>query len=447
MHETRELAKFACETKYDQLPPGLVDQLRIVVLDGICAGFVGSTQPAARKVVDLVCDLGGSGQATVINERFKTDVARAALANGTLIGAFECEPLTGAHASGTVLPAALAMAEREHLDGRAFLTAIAVGYEISGRIQRTAVGLESERGFHNPGTQGPFGAAAAIGKLLGFDEKTMVNALGVAGSTSAGLIEFAWEGADTKRIHLGRASQLGLESALLARSGFTGPSTVIEGKYGYFNAFSMPTDVTKVLRDLGTKWAIQPGAHKSYATHNSHQSTVHAIQEFKKKHPFDPRSVGAVSVRGSERLTEGRHSVPDPNTVMGGQYSLPFTTAVALARDMSDPLIYNDETLADPLIREIAMRVELITDETVDAVAGDQSVITLEIDGERHVITTTPHPGSRENPFTWDQVSAKFRRYTARIISPEQATAVIDVVGRITDVSDMAEVASATSGR
>src|SRR5207253_5990992 len=130
-------------------------------------------------------------------------------ANGVLIGAFECEPLTGSHASGTVLPAALAVCQRERCDGATFLTALALGFEVSARIARTAVGLETVRGFHNPGTQGPFGAAAAVGKLYGFDEARLTDALGIAGSSSAGLLEFAWSGGDTKRLHLGRAAPLG----------------------------------------------------------------------------------------------------------------------------------------------------------------------------------------------------------------------------------------------
>src|SRR5262249_49177361 len=161
-------------------------------------------------------------------------------ANGVMIGAFECEPLTGSHASGTVLPAALAVCQREGIDGAQFLTALAVGFEVSARIARTAVGLETARGFHNPGTQGPFGAAAAVGRLYGCDEERLVSAMGIAGSSSAGLLEFAWSGGDTKRLHLGRASQLGLESALLAREDVQGPEAILEGRSGYFNAFSLP---------------------------------------------------------------------------------------------------------------------------------------------------------------------------------------------------------------
>src|SRR6266567_6670723 len=226
MNETRTLARFVVETRFADLPTRLVDNCKIAVLDAIGAGFVGSVQPWTRRIV------------SVVKEDWRTDVSRAAFANGVLIGAFECEPLTGSHASGTVLPAALAICQRERFDGARFLAALALGFEVSARIARTAVGLEAVRGFHNPGTQGPFGAAAAVGRLYAFDEEHLTSALGIAGSSSAGLLEFAWSGGDTKRLHLGRASHLGLESALLAGHGVRGPATVLEGRSGYFNAFS-----------------------------------------------------------------------------------------------------------------------------------------------------------------------------------------------------------------
>src|SRR3989441_7566392 len=228
MNETRALARFVAQTKFTDLPRGLVDNLKITVLDTIGAGFVGAGQPWAQRIVGVVRSLGGAPDASVIHQDWRTDVSRAALANGVLIGAFECEPLTGSHASGTVLPAALAVCQHDHLDGARFLTALAVGFEVSARIARTAVGLETVRGFHNPGTQGPFGAAAAVGKLYGFDEERLASALGIAGSSSAGLLELARSGRDTERPHLGRAGQLGLESALLARQGVRGPATVLE---------------------------------------------------------------------------------------------------------------------------------------------------------------------------------------------------------------------------
>ena len=164
---------------------------------------------------------------------------------------------------------------------------MALGFEVSARLARTAVGLETVRGFHNPGTQGPFGAAAAVGKLYALDAERLASALGIAGSSCAGLLEFAWSGGDTKRLHLGRASQLGLESALLARQGVNGPATVLEAAPVLRRLLDVSPDGDAAGR-AGTEWAIEPPWLKSYATHVTHQAVVDAIQGFKREHPLEP---------------------------------------------------------------------------------------------------------------------------------------------------------------
>jgi 2-methylcitrate dehydratase PrpD len=444
MNETRTLARFVARTRFDDLPSPLVANCKIGVLDTLAAAVVGSVQPWARRIVEVVQALGGVPEATVINQGWRTDVARAALANGVLIGAFECEPLTGSHASGTVLPAALAVAEQQHLGGAAFIAALAVGFEVSARLARTAVGLETVRGFHNPGTQGPFGAAAAVGRLHGLDEDGIVNALGIAGSSSAGLLEFAWSGGDTKRLHLGRASHLGLESALLARHGVRGPATVLEGRSGYFNAFSTSAKLDGLVEGLGTAWAIEPPSHKSYPTHVTHQAVVDAIQDFKRAHPLDPGSITRVVVRGAPRIMEERHTAREPEDVLGGQYSLPFTTAVALTRDLSNPLVYDEAAVRDPVVRELARRIEL----TPLADAGGHHAqglwpaeVVLECAGQHHTLVTRPYKGSPANPFTWEDAVEKFRRYTRSLLAAGRATALIDAIGGLEHVTDMADVA------
>jgi 2-methylcitrate dehydratase PrpD len=442
MNETRALARFVAQTKFTDLPRSLVDNLKITVLDTIGAAFVGSLQPWARHIVTVTQGLGGAPEASVVGQSWRTDVARAAFANGVLIGAFECEPLTGSHASGTVLPAALAVCERERLDGSAFLTALAVGFEVSARIARTAVGLETVRGFHNPGTQGPFGAAAAVGKLYGFNEDRLTDALGIAGSSSAGLLEFAWSGGDTKRLHLGRAGQLGLESALLARQGVRGPATVLEGRSGYFNAFSTPPRLEKLVDGLGTAWAIEPPSLKSYATHVTQQAVVAAIQDLKREHPLDPKAVTRVVIRGAPRIMEERHSAREPQDVLGGQYSLPFTTSVALTRDMSNPLLYNADAVADPVVRDLARRIELVPlkEEAHETPGFWPAEILVECGGQRYTTQTRPHKGSPSNPFTWDEVSEKFRRYTASGLDAPQGTAIIGAVGALGTGADLSNL-------
>jgi 2-methylcitrate dehydratase PrpD len=442
MNETRTLARFVVQTTFGDLPRRLVDNLKITVLDTLGAAFVGSVQPWARRILAMAQALGGVPEATVISQSWRTDVSRAAFANGVLIGAFECEPLTGSHASGTVLPAALAICERERLDGTAFLTALAVGFEVSARIARTAVGLETVRGFHNPGTQGPFGAAAAVGKLYGFDEAQLLNALGIAGSSSAGLLEFAWSGGDTKRLHLGRAGQLGLESALLARGGVRGPATVLEGRSGYFNAFSTPPRMEKLVESLGTEWAIEPPSLKSYATHVTHQAVVAAIQDLKRDHPLDPTAITRVVIRAAPRIMEERHTERAPGDVLGGQYSLPFTTAVALTRDMSNPLVYDAEAVADPLVRDLAARIELekLAEAGHDSPGVWPAEILIEAAGQRYAFSARPHKGSPLNPFTRDEAHEKFRRYTASLLDAGQSRAIIDAVDGCERWTDTAKI-------
>ncbi len=442
MNETRTLARFVAETTFTDLPRRLVENLKITVLDTFGAALVGTRQPWAQRIVAMVKALGGAPEASVIHADWRTDVSRAALANGVLIGAFECEALTGSHASGTVLPAALAVCERERLDGVTFLTALALGFEVSARIARTAVGLETVRGFHNPGTQGPFGAAAAVGKLYGFDAARLTDALGIAGSSSAGLLEFAWSGGDTKRLHLGRAGQLGLESALLARQGVRGPATVLEGRYGYFNAFSTPPRLEKLVDGLGREWAIEPPSLKSYATHVTQQAVVQAIQDLKREHPLDPAAITRVAIRGAPRIMEERHAAREPSDVLGGQYSLPFTAAVALTRDMSNPLVYDEHAVADPLVRDLARRIDLAPlEEAAPETPGFwPAEILIECAGRRHTLRTRPHKGSPTNPFTWEEAGEKFRRYTASVLDPREATTVVDAVGGLEQATDLCDL-------
>jgi 2-methylcitrate dehydratase PrpD len=140
-----------------------------------------------------------------------------------------------------------------------------------------------------------------------------------------------------------------------------------------------------------------------------------------------------------------RHAVREPETVMGGQYSLPFTSAVALTRDLSNPLTYNDDAVKDPVVRELAMRIELIPVEPSGHTEPGvyPAEVLLEYDGQSYTLPTQPHKGSPRNPFTWDEVCAKFRRFTAPIISTGQATALIEAVCRLEQLDNMAEVAQA----
>ena len=443
---SRRLARFVVTTRFQNLPSPIVAAWKTIVLDSLAVGFVGSTDRLARSMNQVARTLGGTAECTVMNSTYRTDVGRAAWLNGTLIGTPQSDSPSNAHAASNVVPAIMAIAERDHLDGKAFLTALILGGEVGGRIESASVDVESRRGFHNPAVQGPFSAAAAVGKLLGFDEDTMVHALGIAGSSSAGLQEFAFEGGDMKATHLGRAAQLGLESALLARRS-AGPSTVLEGPFGYFNGFSLPTDPQQVAAQLDVD-SLRPPEHKLYAVHTNHQQIVDTLVRFKAGHPsFNPENLRRVIVRVPPSATQPRHLMLEPTTVIGAEYSTPFTTAVAVYRDISDPLEYDEAAIHDARIRGLARQVELVTaDDAGDRASGGECEIALEMaDGERHVLPTRAVKGSSANPFTFDDGIAKFRQWTRRIIPDGQSSELIESVRRLTEVKDMATVVRATA--
>jgi 2-methylcitrate dehydratase PrpD len=232
-----------------------------------------------------------------------------------------------------------------------------------------------------------------------------------------------------------------MESAFLARAGFTGPSTIIEGKFGYYNAFSLPgADLRKLTDELGTIWGVQPPVHKSYALHATQQAVVHAIQQFKRDHPIDPARLSRVAIKGRETMMEGRHSVRNPHTVMGGQYSLPFTVAIALMRDLSNPLNYDDAAVNDPTIRALAQQVELIH-------GTEEPEVLIDLDGRSHTLTTGPFKGSPRNPFSWDDMCEKFDRYAGQVLSPSQISDIVAIVGDLENVADMAKLAELVSAR
>ena len=176
----------------------------------------------------------------------------------------------------------------------------------------------------------------------------------------------------------------------------------------------------------------------------THQAVVAALQAFKQEHALDPRAVTRVVIRGAPRIMEERHSERAPHDVLGGQYSLPFTTAVALTRNMSDPLVYDEDRGArGDLIRDLARRIELVP--MADAGHGAPGVwsseILLECGAEHHTLRTRPYKGSSLNPFTWDDACEKFQRYTRSILPAARATSIIDAVFRLDTTPDLSTLA------
>ncbi len=438
MDETRRLASFVADTGYDQLPDRVIERAKTYILDCIACGYIGAPQQWAKIVADMVQGIGGNGDSSMFMLSWKAPVSLATLVNGVMIGGFESEHIGHvSHPAGTVFPAAFALAERDGVSGKAFIEALAVGYEALCRIGDAQTGaVEIERGFHNPAANGPFSAAMVAGKLLGLDGETIANAMGIAGSSSGGLIEYAWKGEMTKRLHLGRASQLGLESAFLAQGGFTGPPTIIEGPYGYLHAFSPSPQIDKLLSGLGEEWRMEVLTIKAYPCHATSQAVVAAIQAFKRDTPIDPAAVESVRINATHRMLEERFLDRAPTSMMGAQYSLAFSTATAICRDLDQPVQYDESTLTDSAIKRIS---EMIT---LEEVPTDQAAVVITIGVKEHELPATTFAGAADNPASFDVVANKFRRFTQHALNEQEQDEMIEMVSHLESLANMTQLAS-----
>ncbi|MSQ25174.1 MAG: MmgE/PrpD family protein [Dehalococcoidia bacterium] len=452
MPQSQQLSEFVAATNFQDLPPPVVDTARVLLLDNLAAGFAGASQPWTAMVGQMARDQAQDGACTVFGQPWRLPPSYAALVNGTAISAFEVDHAYvegSAHPSAAVFPAVLAIAERDGASGASLLLAMALGYEVLCRVGRAATrAVEDIRGFHGPGTNAAFGAAAGVSKLLGLPATEVNHALGIAGSHGAGLLEFAREGAMTKRLHVGRGSQMGLESALLAARGFTGPTAVLEGEHGFLRVYSPSPRPELLTEGLGTTWVFRDTTVKAYPCHISFHAVIEGIMRLRREHGVDAKGVERVKVAGGPWMMERRHADRAPATVLGGQYSLPFSLAVALARGMDDPAVFDPGVLADPVVRELARTVELEADGTrfVRNPGMPAAEITLTRAGHTHTLVVTDWKGAPSDPCTFADISDKFRRYAGGAATRAQIEEIVASVARLEEVRDVRPLAALLAG-
>ena len=250
----------------------------------------------------------------------------------------------------------------------------------------------------------------------------------------------------TKRLHVGRGGQLGMESALLAARGFTGPSTVLDGEHGFLNVYSPAPRPEILTQGLGDEWALLGITIKAYPCHVSSHAVVEGVNRLRREQPFDVRDVDTVRVTGNPWMMEPRFLQRSPDTLMGAQYSLPFTLSIALVRGLDDPRAMSDDVLADPQIRSLAERVELAEDGSRFSRSGGPSAeLSVTVNGETRTLVVSDWKGAPGNPCTFDDAAEKLRRYAGGV-PPERVEEIVERVGGIEGEADVAVLAGLIGG-
>jgi len=364
--ETAELADYAASCRYQDIPPDVVDRAKQCITDTIAAVIFGYDLPWSRMLVAFAAKNGAGGNSRILGLGApRVNAPAAALANGALAHAFEMDnltwPSTGVHPGATLLTSGLAVAQERGIGGRELITAIVAGAEVMIRIGRATKHSNEGRGFHAPGTTGPFGAAIACGRLMGFDTERMRNALGIAGSLACGLLEFAraGNGAMVKRLHLGRAAESGVLAASLAGEGFTGPASVLEGEFGFLRVFcGSEFDSHELTDGLGDSYATRSIMLKRFPCHITAHTSVQAILDLRTEHGYAAADVASIHIAGNDKMARV-NNIASPADIMMAQYSIPFCVALAHVRDPRDPRCFDESALREPQIRSLAERVTI----------------------------------------------------------------------------------------
>jgi 2-methylcitrate dehydratase PrpD len=445
---TVELAKFAAALKYRDLPPDVVELAKVCILDALGSAFLGATLPWGKIVIKYAKQFGGKPESVVIGGRARADAGNAALANGTMAHAFETDDvlICALHHPGVVVvPAALAIAEKEGSSGKAFIEAVVAGYEVMNRVGK-AVGTESHimRGFFPTSTNGTFGAAAAAGRLLHLTAAQHIDALGIAGSQSGGLFEGIKEGVMTKRFGAGKAAQNGVMAAELAKLGFTGSRTVLEGTWGYLNAFSDKSFPEELTAGLGKTFNIMETTFKPYPCCKALHSAIDGTLYLKAEHRIDPAQVADVVIGGYEKLVR-MHDIYAPATAMSAQFSIPYVVATSLLRGVPGVDAFDGKRIRDRKILELARKVKLVEDAEIARhfPAHEPSRVTVNLkSGQSYSKAVISSKGTPENQMSKKELEEKFVSYASLIIPRKQAAKVVDMIWSLESVGNVKKLAA-----
>lgn len=451
---TAQLAAFSASLRFEDIPPEVVDHVKLCLLDTLGCGLFGSTLPWVRIVRETVGEIDGDGVAGLWVSDKTGSVANAALVNGTAIHAFELDdlhPRSIVHPGSVVVSAAMAIAAMTgNASGKDLITAMVAGYEVSSRVGMALGGAHLKQGWHPTGTHGTLGAAAAAASMLGLDEEQTLNAIGTAGSQSSGLMSAQFSSM-VKRLNAGHAAQAGTVAALLARNGFLGIPDLLENEYGgYLSTFAPIAEAALVAKDLGVDWQVARVGFKPYSTNGSCHPSIDALLAMRAASSITLRDVERVEVRCSTATFKHVGWPYEPVSVTSAQMNLPYIVAVVLADGDAFIDQFTEERIVDPELIAFSRKVSVVVDPEIDA-GGDAMRHRTKIevvlrDGTSLQDERMHAKGSAASPLTLDDVEAKFFKLAAKATSRENAERIKELVARLESLSDLDVLAEALAG-
>ena len=440
-----KLAAFIVRMNYKSLPPEVVQKAKHCLMDTLGAALAGSKTPEAMIAKRLAEKLSQKKEAILFTGKGKVGAMEAAMANGIMSHALELDDgnrFAQGHPGVAVIPAVLALGEKEKMKGKDLIPAIVAGYEVFGRVGAGANPSHFNRGFHTTGTCGTFAAAAAAGRLLKLNESKMVSALGIAGSQAAGLFAFMADGTMTKTLHAGKAAQNGILSAYLAKEGFTGPAYILEDKRGFYRAFSDTFHPERVVEGLGDKYEIMNTYVKFHASCRHSHPAVDAILDISARAPLQPQEIEKVNVYTysiAAKLIDGKQV----STPVSGKMSLPYSAAVAILHGKVGLDEFKPSVLNNRAVHALMEKIDVYSDPELDKLVPDHRGARAEIilkDGRKLATEILDPKGEPENPGSGNDIYDKFRMLAGTIFKHDRVDKVLEKIDGLENMKDLSEL-------
>ncbi len=441
---SEKLAQWLGSTELTAIPADVAETARKLLLDvaGLCI--------AARKegyVLATLASVDRNGACAAFGHGNDFDAFGAALINGTAAhgedydDTFEGGPV---HSGAVVIPAVIAACQREGLGGDRLLVGIATGVELLCRLGLVTPKAIHKAGFHPTAVLGALAAAGGVSAALRLTPAQTVSALGIAGSMASGIIEYLADGSWTKRMHAGWAAQSGIRAALMARGGFAGPRSVLEGSHGFFKAFalSLAPQFSHLLDGLGTRWVSEAIAFKPYACGTMTQPFIDCGVKLVEQ-GLNPDDVADILCRVGEgtvhRLWEPLAIKHNPPTAYAAKFSTPYCIAVGMITGKAGLAEFTDTAIADPRVKALTakIRYEINPDDEYPKNFTGNLRVTLK-DGSVREIDQPYMRGGAHAPLTTEEIEIKFLDNAQFGGLPRaQAERFLDRSGSLFEASDL----------
>jgi 2-methylcitrate dehydratase PrpD len=436
----QRLSSYIASALRRPLPPTVVEKTKHHMLDTIAAMVSGSRLEPGKKAIGYVRTLAGNREASVIGSRILTTAVNAALANGMLAHADETDDSHApslTHPGCGIVPAALAMAERQHRRGKALLGAVALGYDVGCRLTQSLDAYQFREDGHSTHSFGPmFGAAAAAGTLAGLREHQVRHLLSYAAQQASGIS--CWM-RDTDHVEKafdfgGMPARNGVAAATMVAAGFTGVEDVFAGERNFFIAYGRSPDPEVLISGLGTTYEIMNTNIKRWSVGSPIQAPLDSLLALIEQEHIGADDVETLVVRVAR---QGANTVDNRNMP---DICLQHMCAVMLLDGtVTFKSAHDQKRMRDRKVLALRRRIELRADDVLTrAMPSRQGIVEIRLrDGREFKHHTKAVRGTADNPMTRGEVDAKAYDLMAPVIGKKRARRLCDAVWSLEQLRDV----------